>query len=116
MTKERGNDKTEKIMLKKKVMMIFLMLQVIFVPTVFAVSKDDSGRACESANGRFVDKNRDGKVNCFDWRRMSLGEKDRQAIWNIETKRKKISPKKVKEMVNRLNAACTNIPGAKGME
>ena len=74
------------------------------VGKVLAVSPTDPYRTCESTNGQFIDKNGDGKVGIYDWRRMSFQEKFLQATWNLETVCKQATPAAVAEMIKSLDA------------
>jgi len=74
------------------------------VGKVLAVSPTDPYRTCESKNGQFIDKNNDGEVGIYDWRRMSFQEKFLQATWNLETVCKQATPAAVAEMIKSLDA------------
>ncbi len=74
------------------------------VGKVLAVSPTDPYRTCESKHGQFIDKNNDGEVGIYDWRRMSFQEKFLQATWNLETVCKQATPAAVAEMIKSLDA------------
>jgi len=74
------------------------------VGKVLAVSKTDPYRTCESKHGQFIDKNNDGEVGIYDWRRMNNEEKRLQATWNLETVCKQATPDAVQQMIKSLDA------------
>ncbi len=93
--------------MKYNLLILFVVSSVAFlgvVGKVLAVSPTDPYRTCESKNGQFIDKNNDGEVGIYDWRRMIFQEQFLQATWNLETVCKQATPAAVAEMIKSLDA------------